>query len=66
MNGFEPGRQSGIVYLGAILPELGSQAALNVQVPQHQHDYRKISWKMAPDILYTHVQSGDATVSALV
>jgi hypothetical protein len=65
MPGFQPRTEARIEYLRFILPEIGFEAALNLEVIQLQLDAGDIFRKIAPDIIYAYMKPGDSAPFAL-
>ena len=54
----QPRAETGVVDFRIVSPEIGTKAALNLQVIQLQLDHRNMPWKIAPDIGETDMQPG--------
>jgi hypothetical protein len=63
--GFQPGTKPGIENLRRILPEIGLQAALNLEVIQQQLDARNVLGKIAPHIVCAHMKPNNSASLAL-
>lgn len=50
---------------GLPLPEVGLKTALNAEMAELQFDVLRAFWKIAPDIIGSDVQSGDAVTFTL-
>jgi hypothetical protein len=59
--GFQPGTEPWIVNLRLVLPEIGRQPTLNLQMIQLQLDDLNALGKISPDIGNANVQSSQAT-----
>jgi hypothetical protein len=65
MPGFEPGAQPGVEDLRLASPEIGLQAALNLEMIQLQLDAENVLREIAPGIACTHIQTSDTEPLAL-
>ncbi|MDR3775513.1 MAG: hypothetical protein P4K97_01355 [Terracidiphilus sp.] len=63
--GFQPGAQPGIVDLGLALPEIRSEAALDLQMIQLQLNHRNAPGKVTADVADADVEPGDNTALAM-
>lgn len=61
----QPRAQPGIVDLRLILPEIGTQPALNLQMIQLQFDDCDASGEVSPDIRGSNMQSGNAKADGM-
>src|ERR1035437_5963032 len=62
---FHPGAQPGIVDVRLVLPKIGFQPALNLQIVQLQLDGQNVLGKTTPDVVCTNIQSGYTTALVL-
>jgi len=63
--GFEPGAEPGIEDLRLAAPKIWTQTTLNAQMIELQLDDGNVFREIAPDIMNTDVQSGNAVGLAL-
>ena len=63
--GFKPRAEAWVVDFWLTVPEIGFEAALNLEMVEKQLDDGNALWEIAPDIVHAHVEGGDSMSFAL-